>query len=189
MSKFIFINCFMFLVFTTSAQTENWWDSDNKRDTTTALTSYSKDTLLDNKDSDTLVVNNSKRSIDSLTTYPQGEVTIIKDERIDKLVDFKTTVHPPNNEATMEGFRVQVYFDQEREAIDEARKKLVLFDPELPNYINYNAPNYLLLVGNYRTKIEAEKLQNKLINDFPESIVIKTEILLPSVKPQTSDEE
>lgn len=173
MNKLAFVSCFICLSFSISSQTENWWESDKDTDTTFSATSRYHE--------DTLTKETAKHTIDSLTTFPQGKVIIQKDKRIDKLVNFKTTIHPPNNEATMEGFRVQVYFDQEREAIDEARKKLVLIDPELPNYINYFAPNYLLLVGNFRTKIEAEKLQNKLIKDFPESIVIASEILLPSV--------
>lgn len=119
---------------------------------------------------------------DSVSVPQKGEVKIVKDKRIEQLIEFKTSVRPPNTEPTMEGFRIQVFFDQERTAIDEARKKLLTLRPDLATYIEYQAPNYILLVGNFRSKIDAEKLLSELLSEFPEGIVIKTEVFLPKIE-------
>lgn len=151
---------------------QNWWNTDDSDSTHQHITAHEIN-------QDTLIEVQPITQNDSVRIYQKGEVKIVKDERIERLLEFKTSVRQPNTAPMMEGYRVQVFFDQEREKIDEARKKLLTLNPDLATYIEYQAPNYLLLVGDFRSKIEAEKLQNELFTEFSEGIVVKTQIFLP----------
>jgi len=112
----------------------------------------------------------------------EGRVTLEIDPKIQTLIDFKSTPIPPNTEPMKDGFRVQLFFDQDKEKVNEARAKVLEIDQELEVYIEYKAPNYNLMLGNYRTRLEAEKMQAQLSSDFPEGIVITTRIYMPKAK-------
>ena len=118
-------------------------------------------------------------SKDSITT---GKVTINKSPKIEKLVTFKGKAIPPEFEPTMDGYRVQIYFDQEGSAINEARASFLEEFPDEKTYIIYNAPNYNLLIGDFRDELAAEKKRAEIANEFPESIIMKSRIHLPQLK-------
>lgn len=117
----------------------------------------------------------------SSTDTLRGKIEVVKDPRIAKLVEFKGATIPPAFEPQMDGYRVQLFFDQEKDEVNNARARFLNYSNTIPTYIHYKAPNYNLMVGNYRTKLEAERLRAKLSNDFPESIVVKTRIYLPQI--------
>lgn len=111
-----------------------------------------------------------------------GEVTIYKNPQLKKLITFKGEAIPPEFEPLMDGYRVQIFFDQERSAINEARAAFLEEHPEEKTYIIYKAPNYNLLIGNFRDELSAEKKRAAVANDFPESIIMKSRIHLPQTK-------
>jgi len=78
---------------------------------------------------------------------------------------------------------------QDRSAIDKARSTMLEMDDESPTYIEYKAPNYFLLQGDYRTQLEAEKIRAALISNFPEAIVIEDKIYLPEIEEEMIKEE
>ena len=124
--------------------------------------------------------NNEKETKKTDTT--RGTIEVVKDPRIEKLIAFKGTAIPPAFEPQMDGYRVQLFFDQEKEEINKARARFLEEIDDIPTYIKYKAPNYNLTAGNFRTKLEAERLRAKLSNEFPESIVVKTRIYLPKIE-------
>lgn len=119
--------------------------------------------------------------ISSLAFGQSGNVEIIKDSRIDGLVRKQGTVIPPATSPQLPGYRVQLFFDADRKAIDEARSKFISAYPKVDSYIIYNAPNYFLKVGDFRTLLEAERVKDGLVKDFPTSFIIKEIINLPRI--------
>jgi hypothetical protein len=111
----------------------------------------------------------------------KGSVTVFKDSGIDKLVEFKGTAIPPAFEPQIKGYRVHLFFSQEKSIVTEARTRFISQFREIPNYLEYNAPSYNLYVGDFRTKLEAEKLKSECISEFPDCIVIETMIYLPKL--------
>lgn len=110
-----------------------------------------------------------------------GNVEIIKDDRIDNLVRQKGAIIPPATSPQMAGFRVQLIFDSNKKTVDDARSKFVASNPKIDTYINYNAPNFVLKVGDFRTKQEADKVKDGLMRDFPTCFVVKEMINLPRI--------
>ena len=110
-----------------------------------------------------------------------GKITIHKDPRITKMIEFKGQTIPPAFGPQVNGFRVQLYFDQEKSNVNEARTRFLKATQDIPSYVEYAAPNYNLLIGDFRTRLEAEKWRAQLSTDFPEGIVKEMRIYLPSI--------
>lgn len=131
---------------------------------------------------------NSKENVwvgDSATeskNIKPGKVNIVKSGSVDKIISFKSATIPPNMGPIMDGYRIQLFFDQSRTEVDKARTTMIQKDLNAKTYVEYKAPNYFLLQGDYRTQLEAEKVRAQLTTDFPEAIVIEDKIYLPEIK-------
>lgn len=110
-----------------------------------------------------------------------GNIEIIKDPRIDGLIRKQGMVIPPATSPQLPGYRVQLFFDSDRKLVDEARSKFISSFPKVDTYVIYNAPNYVLKVGDFRTLLEAERVKSTLIKDFPTSFIVKEMINLPRI--------
>ena len=111
-----------------------------------------------------------------------GDVDVIKDNRINALIEKQSTVIPPAVNPEIEGFRVQLFFDSDKTEINNARSKFITRFPKIDTYITYNAPNFFLKAGDFRTRLEAEKIKSEIEFDFPTSFVIKEKINLPRLE-------
>lgn len=110
-----------------------------------------------------------------------GKVNVSKSSLVDKVIDFKAATVSPYIGPVQDGYRVQVFFDQDRKEVDKARTKVMTLDNDTPTYIEYKAPNYLLLIGDYRTRLEAEKASAKLLHEFPAAIIKEAKIYMPKL--------
>lgn len=118
-----------------------------------------------------------------------GKIQVVKSTSVDKIIKFKSATIPPNMGPVMNGYRIQLFFDQSRSQVDNARSTALQMDSETSTYIEYKAPNYLLLLGDFRTQLEAEKMRAKLTSEFPEAIVVEDKINLPKIKEIEKNEE
>ncbi|MEY3438565.1 MAG: hypothetical protein RL265_1150 [Bacteroidota bacterium] len=110
-----------------------------------------------------------------------GSIEIIKDVRIDGLIRKQGLAVPPATSPQLPGYRVQLFFDSDRKEVDAARSKFVSSFPKVDSYVIYNAPNYILKVGDFRTVLEAEKVKGNLTKDFPTCFIVKEMINLPRI--------
>lgn len=111
----------------------------------------------------------------------QGNVEITKDPRIENLIKQEGTVVPPATSPQITGYRIQLFFDTNKEAVNEARSKFIALYPKIDTYVIYVAPNFFLKVGDFRTQLEAEKVKSTIENQFPTSNIIKEKINLPRI--------
>lgn len=84
----------------------------------------------------------------------------------------------------IEGYRVQIFFDSGIYSGDRARVVKEEFEENHENvkaYITWRAPNYRVRVGDFRTRLDAEKFLNKLSKEYPNAWVIKDEINFPDL--------
>jgi len=119
---------------------------------------------------------------------PHGRVVVIQDQMIDTVVhDYEALrmkiMENPDNKA-IPGYRIQIFFDSGLNSSDRARQardEFSLLYPEIPAYVNWKAPNYRVRVGDFRTRLEAEKTLQMIIIDYPNAWVIKDEINFPQM--------
>jgi SPOR domain len=121
------------------------------------------------------VANNNQEKIIIKDNNP-GEVTIIEEESITKLNNYylKNPIKP-------EGYRVQLYSGS-REEIQEIKNKFSGSYSGINTYSTYLAPNFRIRVGDFRTKMEAEKFKAQIQNEFSGCYVIKDKIELPRLE-------
>ena len=112
----------------------------------------------------------------------KGDVTETKDPRVNALVSKQSEVTPPDVKPKIAGFRVQLFFDSDRGAVNNARSRFISEFPRIDTYVEYNAPNYYLKVGDFRTRLEAEKIKAAMTVDFPTSFVLEEDINLPRLR-------
>ncbi|MFN5030634.1 MAG: hypothetical protein ACK5FX_00320 [Flavobacteriia bacterium] len=114
----------------------------------------------------------------------EGVIEIKSDPRIELLVKKQGMPSNASNSPQISGFRIQITFDPERKTIDEARERFISVYPTIDTYVIFNAPNYFLKVGDFRTQLEAEKIKDGITRDFPTSFIIKEQINLPRIDQQ-----
>ena len=111
----------------------------------------------------------------------QGNVEIHKDPRIDALIRQEGAVIPPATAPQITGYRIQLFFDGNKDEVDNARSRFISANPKIDTYVTYNAPNYFLKVGDFRTQMEAEKVKAAVESQFPTSFIVKEKINLPRI--------
>lgn len=90
-----------------------------------------------------------------------------------------------NNAASVySGFRIRIYIDSKRDAREESLSAIRRFEkmfPYIKAYRTYDAPNFKVTVGNFRTRIEAEVLLRELKDAFPDAFIVRDKFKYPSV--------
>ncbi|MCO4813204.1 MAG: SPOR domain-containing protein [Flavobacteriales bacterium] len=112
----------------------------------------------------------------------ENEVVIIKDSRIDALVNAQSEIIPPEIKPQVDGYRIQLFFDSDKEKLNASRSSFISGYPEIDTYTVYNAPNFFLKAGDFRTRLEAEKIKSEIEAEFPTSFIVKEKIFLPRLK-------
>jgi hypothetical protein len=118
-----------------------------------------------------------------------GVVTLHQDERLEKIEKFVRAGEGSLEGVLIDGFRVLIYFDQDKTKSEQQKAHFMNMYNEHSTYIDYLAPNYRVRVGNFRTKLEAEKLKQDIIAVFPTAIVVSDKIQLPVLKGIVVEEE
>nr|WP_294900782.1 SPOR domain-containing protein [uncultured Pedobacter sp.] len=109
-----------------------------------------------------------------------GKVTVVKDPLIDSLIARRIALNKgvtkDGTPIVVYGYRVQVFFGNDRkEAYSEQARFNALY-PEYSTYISYTQPNYRVKVGDFRTKAEAQKLITELRPQFPTLFIFNERI-------------
>jgi hypothetical protein len=110
----------------------------------------------------------------------RGEVIVTKDPLIDSLIARRLFLSKKLNSGTnisSSGFRLQIFSGLLRQDAYNEQAKFKLRYPAYRTYISYVQPNYRLRVGDFRTKLEAEKFMNEL-KKFYSSMFIFSEMII-----------
>lgn len=112
-----------------------------------------------------------------------SNITTIEDDRIGNLLEKENEIN--KSKGTMKGFRVQIYYGSGAESRTLARKVQSDFIKQFPNqpsYLIFQSPNFKIRVGDFRTKLEAEKFMLEVKEYFENAFIVKDEIALPELK-------
>ena len=112
-------------------------------------------------------------------------VVVQKDARIDMLVKKQIQI---NEETTRDsrrnvpGYRIQVINSSDRNKVFAVKTQVYQKYPDLKPYLIYQAPNYKLKLGNFKTPEEAEPYLQQLTKLFSSGVYIIHDII--EVKPE-----
>jgi hypothetical protein len=110
-------------------------------------------------------------------------VKIIQDDRVDLLVSKHVQIN--QNKKGIEGFRIQIFFDSGNNSKTNAEAIYSGFTtkyPDVPAYLSFKAPNYKVRVGDFRTRLDAQRFLNEIIGEYPGAWLIEDLVNLPKVE-------
>lgn len=117
-----------------------------------------------------------------LTAFSFGQnIEVVKDPRIDDLIKKQGEPTPPALNVQIQGYRLQLFFDSEKAKIDQMRVQFAKAYPKIETYVTYNAPNYFLRVGDFRTQLDADRLKAEVGPTYPTCFVIQEKVNLPRI--------
>lgn len=105
---------------------------------------------------------------------------IIADQRLELLVEKHIQINLALQ--TMEGFRIQIFSDSGINSKAKAQAFLDEFKAKFPGqgaYLSFKSPNYKVRIGDFRTKLDAQRFLIELTADYPNSFIIEDQINLP----------
>lgn len=108
---------------------------------------------------------------------------MIKDPRIDTLAARRAELNKAVGLGEFNGFRVQIFTGSNRKEAYSAQAKFQQDFPDIRSYVIYSDPNFKVRVGDFRTRLEAEKFQDQLKRSFDGTFIITEKI-----NPPQSDE-
>jgi hypothetical protein len=120
----------------------------------------------------------------------KGTVTEVKDPRIDSLIlkraelnkkDADITIRANGPIVSQMGYRVQIYYGSDRRAVYKEQARFASLHPNLITYITYREPNYYLRAGDFRTRLEAQKLMSELRSTYPTLFIFREKINAPTL--------
>lgn len=95
---------------------------------------------------------------------------IEQDKQLEKLLKTKEKLERDND--LFSGYTVQIHNGSLEDA-REKRKDYTKLKKDWPSSIHYETPNYKLWVGNFDSRLEADKALLSLKDDFPSAFVLK----------------
>lgn len=157
--------CFSFqIALSQEVKKEDWTlfpEQENKKETTNSESRFAKKNDL---------VTNQK-------------VTLIQDARLEALIEKEIRINEKNQK--IKGYRIQIFSgsgtDSRNLALATQADFLQKFEG-LPSYLVFQAPNFKIRVGDFRTKIEAEQALADIKQYFGNGFIVKDEIKLPKLK-------
>jgi hypothetical protein len=109
----------------------------------------------------------------------KGKVVVIKDPQIDSLISRRLALsraESRGNSVTALGFRVQIFSGLERDEAYAEQSRFKSLFPGVTSYVSYTQPNYRVRVGDFRTKLEAQKFVNDLKKQYPSVFIFPEKI-------------
>ncbi len=116
----------------------------------------------------------------SLFAQQQGSLTVHKDSRLDLLLEKHKDISA--YEESIDGFRVQIFFDSGNNSQRNANKARASFlsrYPDVDVYITFETPYYKVRVGDFRTRLEARKFLNQIQSNYSNAFIVRDNIKYP----------
>jgi hypothetical protein len=109
-----------------------------------------------------------------------GNVVVNKDPRVDALVQKQKEINElttRESRRNVPGFRIQVINSPDRNKVYAAKVKIYEEFPDMKPYLLYQAPNYKLKVGNFKTQEEADQAVQQLSRLFPSGLYVIRDVI------------
>lgn len=112
-----------------------------------------------------------------------GSLVVVQDKRINKLIEKEIRINEENK--TIPGFRIQLFSGtgaNVKTEANEIKSSFLKTHENVPAYVKYHDSIWKTRVGDFRTKLEAEKFLLEIQEEFPNSFVVSDDINFPEIK-------
>ncbi|MCS6916168.1 MAG: SPOR domain-containing protein [Chitinophagales bacterium] len=104
----------------------------------------------------------------------QGNIKVHADSSVKKVIALYRAYVLLENETP--GYRIQIAAASNRNQLMEAKVRFLTYFPEMANYLEYQAPQFRLRVGDFRTQTEAELALEDIRKIFPNAFIVMGKI-------------
>jgi hypothetical protein len=115
--------------------------------------------------------------------FHYGKLTIVEDPAIDSLIN-RYILHNSKING-MEGFRIQVYSNSNKNAREESgkvRAEFISKFPDIVSYASFEKPGYYKIrAGDFRNRVEGTRYLLMVRRAFPDAILVKDIINFPDL--------
>ena len=108
----------------------------------------------------------------------QGHLQVIPESGISELQE--QYLEQNKSDGSISGYRVQIYNGNKTETLKK-RSEFISAFPKVAIYTLYEAPEYKIQAGDFRTRLEAEKFLKQVQSNMGSGLVVKTNIKPPLV--------
>lgn len=108
--------------------------------------------------------------------------SVIQDSRIDTLILRHIDANKRKN--GIDGYRLEIFFNSDhnaREKALEVKTEFLKNYPDLDAYIQFQAPNFRVRIGNFHTKSEALKIKERIKRHYPNAFRVDDIIQFPEL--------
>ncbi|WP_103864512.1 SPOR domain-containing protein [Aquimarina sp. I32.4] len=105
-------------------------------------------------------------------SQPEASVTINQDPKIKMLLDIKSKMEKDGEFS--DRYKIQLYYGSLNKANEITRASKEAF-PDWDSSIQWETPNYKVWMGNYRTRLEADRALKEVHAKFPNAFIFKPE--------------
>ncbi|HXD92769.1 MAG TPA: SPOR domain-containing protein [Bacteroidia bacterium] len=75
-----------------------------------------------------------------------------------------------------DGYRIKIHFALDKTEANEVKQKFTSAYSSIPAYMEYRQPNWVIVVGDFKTRVAAYAVYKKIQTDFPNAFIIKNKI-------------
>ena len=75
-----------------------------------------------------------------------------------------------------DGYRIKIHFGSDKTIAREVKQKFTSKYGDIPAYEDYKQPNFVIVVGNFKTRVEAFEILKKIQSEFPNAFITKSKI-------------
>ena len=93
-----------------------------------------------------------------------------------KTLSDKCTEYHRKTDGESDGYRIKIHFALERTAANEVKQKFTSSYSNTIAYLEYKQPNWVVVVGDFKTRVDAYQAFKKIQIDFPNAYIIKSKI-------------
>jgi hypothetical protein len=95
--------------------------------------------------------------------------------KVKALQEKKAEYHKRTN-GESEGYRVKIHFSADKTKAREVQAKFAAKYNDVNTYEEYQQPNFVINVGDFKTKLEAYELLKKIKEDYPYAFIVKSKV-------------
>ncbi len=95
--------------------------------------------------------------------------------KLKSLQEKKADFHK-RTDGEQDGYRIKIHFGPDRAKAMEVKSKFLSKYSDYGAYDGYQIPNFVIVVGNFKTKPEAYGFYKKIQGDFPNAFIVKDKI-------------
>jgi hypothetical protein len=110
----------------------------------------------------------------------QGNVVIIQDTSITRVLNMYQTFEKEKRQTN--GYRIQLATNNNRQALMDMKAKFLQQFPDVNAYLEYQAPQFKLRVGDFRNRGEADEFVNDVRIAFSSAFVVPDKIIVQGVE-------